>query len=73
MLSHENAPWYNDAELAILNRIAAELVAARRSDSEAQIAVHRAWFAGATVDGLRRAVAVHRDPLPGEQREPDWQ
>jgi hypothetical protein len=73
MLNHANAPWYTDAELSVLNEVAAELVAARRSANDACVAVHRAWFAGATISGLRRAVAAHRDPRPDEPEEADWQ
>ncbi len=72
-LTRENAPWYTDSELLTLNTVAQELAGDDRSDAAATGLVHLAWFPGATVDQLRRAVAAHRAPLAGEPPEPEWQ
>jgi hypothetical protein len=73
MFTRENTPWYTPDEREMLNALAAELMLAKGwRDIEARDAVHLAWLPGATPDQVRRAVAVHRPPLPGEPQEPEW-
>jgi hypothetical protein len=74
MLTRSNAPLYTDRERELMNAVAAEVVG--KNDLDLTGAVERVrllWFPGASAAELRQAVALHRDPLPNEPQEADWQ
>jgi hypothetical protein len=73
MLTRSNAPLYTDRERELMNSVAAEVVGTSLDADRALERVRLLWFPGATAADLRRAVAQHRDPLPNEPQEAEWQ
>jgi hypothetical protein len=72
-LTRSNAPWYSDRERELMNEVAAEATGKGLDLGNAVEAARLLWYPGATADGLRQALAHHRDPLPNEPLEADWQ
>ena len=72
-LTRSNAPWYSDRERELMNEVAAEVTGKGLDLGNAVEAVRLLWYPGATAADLHQALAHHRNPLPNELQEADWQ